>query len=392
MAALAGTSAVGAVLDDYEPPFRRYELLKAALARYRALAAQPALNVLPPVPARSVKPGDPWEGAATLRTLLRALGDLQPAAAPTGGAAPAGTSLDEALVDALKRFQSRHGLAADGVLGRATWRALTVPMPERVRQIERSMERARWLPPQLETPPIIVNIPQFELFAFRTTEDDEATLLIMDVIVGRSFPKYATPVFAADMRHVVLSPYWDVPRSILLEELLPKIRADHSWVARNGFEIVAGPADASPVVTVNAESVAALAAGSLRLRQRPGPQNSLGLAKFMFPNRHNVYLHGTPAQSLFAQSRRDFSHGCIRVADPVALAEHVLRDQPEWTRERIEAAMRTGHPTRIPVRTPLRVFIVYATALVTERGEVLFFEDIYGHDARLDRLLAARRS
>lgn len=395
VAALAGTSAVGAVLDDFEPSFRRYELLKAALPRYRTLAAQPTLNALPPLPARSVHPGEPWEGTTALRALLGALGDLRPATVQAGGApasgAPEGTSLDEALVDALKRFQNRHGLAADGVLGRGTWRALTVPLTERVRQIERSMERARWLPPRLSTPPIIVNIPQFKLFAFRTTEDDEQTLLIMDVIVGRSFPKYATPVFAADMRHLVLSPYWDVPRSILREELLPKIRANPAWMMRNGYEMVAGPADASPVVPATEENVEALAAGRLRLRQRPGPDNSLGLAKFMFPNRHNVYLHGTPAQSLFTRSRRDFSHGCIRVADPVALAEHVLRDQPEWTRERIEAAMRAGRPTRIPVRTPLRVFVIYATALATEGGEVLFFEDIYGLDARLDRLLAARQ-
>jgi murein L,D-transpeptidase YcbB/YkuD len=321
---------------------------------------------------------------------LRALGDLAPESlAPPREQA---NVLDAELSRALASFQSRHGLAADGVLGRGTFRALTVPLDRRVRQIELSLERLRWLPPRIGSPPIVVNIPQFELFAFRTTEDREDSLLAMDVIVGKSFPRNNTPVFAADMRYIVLRPYWDVPSSILRGELLPKIRVDPVWIERNSFEIVSGPGDDSPVVPATPENLDLLAAGRLRLRQKPGPGNSLGLVKFMFPNRYSVYLHGTPAQSLFAQARRDFSHGCVRVADPVALASFVLRDDPRWTRESLEAAMLAGGPTRIVLGVPVRVFLIYATALATERGRVLFFEDIYGHDARLERLLASRRS
>lgn len=388
LAALAATSDPATVLDDYEPPFAHYDLLKRALGRYRALAAQPQLTELPPLPARRVAPGEAYAGAGALRGLLGLLGDLP---ASSTAATELRDVLDPRLVEGLKSFQDRHGLTPDGVLGRETWRALTTPLAERVRQIERAMERARWLPPKLETPPIIVNIPQFELFAFRTTEDREEQLLMMHVIVGRSFPELNTPVFAADMRYVVLRPYWDVPPSILRKELLPKIRANPAWIGRNGFELVAGPGDDGAVVPVTAANVAALAAGALRLRQRPGPENSLGLVKFLFPNRHNVYLHGTPAQELFARARRDFSHGCVRVADPLALAAHVLRNDPAWPRERIEEAMGSGGPTRIAVREPFRVFLIYATALVSERGRVLFFDDIYGWDARLERLLAARR-
>ncbi|MBK7251152.1 MAG: L,D-transpeptidase family protein [Gammaproteobacteria bacterium] len=388
LAALAASTDPASVLDGYEPPFRHYRLLKWALARYRALAAQLQLTDLPPLPARRVGPGEAYAGAGALRGLLGVLGDLPPSSTATVGPAE---SLDPDLVEGLKSFQSRHGLTPDGVLGRETWRALTVPLAERVRQIERAMERVRYLPPKIETPPIIVNIPQFRLFAFRSDEDREDQLLTMPVIVGRSFPSLNTPVFAADMREVVLRPYWDVPSSIVRHEILPKIQTNPGWLVRNGYELVAGPGDDSPVVAPSAANVAALAAGRLRLRQRPGPENSLGLVKFLFPNRHNVYLHGTPAQQLFARARRDFSHGCVRVADPLALAAYVLRDDPQWPPERIEAAMNGSSPTRIAVRRPLRVFLIYVTALVSERGKVLFFEDIYGWDARLEQLLTARR-
>jgi murein L,D-transpeptidase YcbB/YkuD len=390
IAALAASTDAAAVLDDYEPPFRQNDLLKAALARYRELAAEPGLSdALPALPAVSVKPGEAYAGAPRLRTLLRALGDLASESAPPP--LERAHVLDTELSRALAGFQSRHGLAADGVLGRGTFRALTVPLDRRVRQIELSLERLRWLPPRIGSPPIVVNIPQFELFAFRTTEDREDSLLAMDVIVGKSFPRNNTPVFAADMRYIVLRPYWDVPSSILHGELLPKIHANPAWIERNGFEIVSGPGDDSPVVPATSENLDLLAAGRLRLRQKPGPGNALGLVKFMFPNRYNVYLHGTPAQSLFAQARRDFSHGCVRVADPVALASFVLRDDPRWTREALETTMLAARPTRINLGAPVRVFLIYATALATERGRVLFFEDIYGHDAKLVRLLASRR-
>jgi murein L,D-transpeptidase YcbB/YkuD len=387
LAALAGSGDTQAVLDDWEPGLRHYALLKQALARYRELALEPGLTDLPPLPARSVKPGEAYVGMPALRRLLLALGDLS-ASAP---AASDDLTLDPGSVTALQRFQRRHGLDADGALGRATWAALTRPLAARVQQIELSLERARWLPPRLDSPPIIVNIPQFRLFAFYTPEDREDAILQMNVIVGRTYPDQNTPVFAADMRYVVFRPYWDVPPSIMRKEFLAKLRADPDWVSRNGYEIVAGQGDDARPVTPSAETVEALARGALRLRQQPGAENALGLAKFMFPNRHNVYLHGTPAQSLFAATRRAFSHGCIRVEDPLQLAEFVLRNEPGWSRDAIMAAQQGPSPVRVNLAQPIRVMVLYATAIATEAGDVLFLDDLYGHDARLLRQLRARK-
>ncbi len=388
LAALASTSDTAAVLDDYEPGLRHYHLLKQALQHYRELALEPQLTALPRLGPRSVKPGETWDGMPALRRLLVALRDLAP---DTVVPETEALRLDPSTAAALRNFQRRHGLEVDGAIGTRTHAALTRPLADRVRQIELSLERARWLPPRLDSPPIIVNIPQFKLFAFYTTDDREDAILQMDVIVGRTAPTHRTPVFAADMRYVVLRPYWDVPPSIVRSEFLRKLRADPSWVTRNGYEIVGGPGDDARVVAPTDEAVEALARGALRLRQRPGPDNALGLAKFMFPNRHNVYLHGTPAQSLFARAQRTFSHGCIRVADPVRLAQFVLRDDPRWTREAIVAAQHGNAPRRIDLKTPIRVMVLYATALATESGETLFFEDIYGHDARLLRHLQTRK-
>lgn len=256
----------------------------------------------------------------------------------------------------------------------------------RVRKIDLTLERWRWLP-AFQAPPIIVNIPEFRLFAFRQTADRAADILQMDVIVGRTFPRTRTPVFAADMKSVIFRPYWYVPRSIIVREMLPKIQANPDYLAAQHFEIVSvGPGAA--VLPVTPESIAALAAGTARLRQQPGPDNALGLIKFDLPNYHDVYLHSTPAQQLFLASRRAFSHGCIRVSDPVALAAYVLRDTPgNWTPAKIEAAMHGTDTRRVPLAKPIRVMILYGTVLAKEDGEVLFFDDLYGQDRRLSRLL-----
>ena len=256
----------------------------------------------------------------------------------------------------------------------------------RVRKIDLTLERWRWLP-AFQTPPIIVNIPEFRLFAFRQTADRAADILQMDVIVGRKFPRMRTPVFAADMKSVIFRPYWDVPRSITLGEMLPKIEANSGYLASQHLEVVStGPGAA--VLPATPASIAALAAGTARLRQQPGPDNALGLIKFDLPNYHDVYLHSTPAQQLFLRPRRAFSHGCIRVSDPVALAAYVLGDTPgDWTSARIEAAMRGTETRRVVLAKPIRVMILYGTVLAKEDGEVLFFDDIYGQDRRLERLL-----
>ncbi len=388
VAALATAPNVADAVAAAEPHYYHYALLKSALSRYQALMADPDLTTLPSIGSRSIHPGDVYTGATALRKLLLAEGDLSQQDADRSAA---GQTLDAILAEALKRFQDRHGLDTDGALGTSTYAALTAPMAQRVRQIELTLERWRWLP-AFETPPIIVNIPEFRLFAFHSTADRVASILQMPVIVGQTYPSKRTPVFVGDLKFVIFRPYWDVPRSITLHEMLPQIRANPDYLQRNDFEIVRGDGDDAAIMSPTPDAIAALAAGQLRLRQRPGEDNALGLVKFLFPNAHNVYMHSTPAHRLFLASRRAFSHGCIRVSDPAALAAYVLRNQDEiWDSARIEAAMHDTHSLRVELHDPIRVMILYGTAMATEAGPVQFFDDIYGHDRKLELLLGLQR-
>jgi murein L,D-transpeptidase YcbB/YkuD len=379
---LTSAPDVAQAIASAEPAFYHYGLLKDALARLRRLAQQADFVELSPPPPK-LKIGEPYAGAPALRRMLSTIGDLPPGDAT----APTDPTFDANLSTGVRNYQARHGLGIDGLLGKATFSALTTPPAQRIRQITLTLERWRWLSP-FKSPPIIVNIPQFRLFAFRTTRDRAADILQMDVIVGRTYPQTQTPVFEGDMRYVILRPYWDVPYSITQHEMLPKIRANPAYMAAQHLEIASGPDDASPVVPPTQENLAALAAGKLRLRQQPGEDNALGLAKFIFPNNYNVYLHGTPAHNLFKEPVRAFSHGCIRVSDPLALATLVLKDAPgNWTREKIQAAMNGRTSVRIDLARPINVLILYATALATEAGPVMFFDDIYGYDRKLERQL-----
>lgn len=373
------TGIAAAALPGTSPQsMPHYVLLENALPRYRELAARPALTQLPALPRRSLKQGDSWEGLPALRTLLTALGDLpetgaaQPAAVPD--ATPVAT-LDATLVEALQRFQERHGLEADGVLGPSTWRALTTPLSQRVRQIERTLARWRELPPNPHSRAIFVNIPRFRLYATSSMTGSEADMLRIDVVVGRTLRDLRTPTFTADMTHVVFRPYWEVPRSIARNEILPAARRDIGHLARNHYELVDG---SGRIVTATPEALEQLAAGKLRLRQKPGPDNALGSVKFMLPNAYNVYLHDTPARTLFTRPQRAFSHGCIRVADPFALARFALQDEEGWTPARIAEAMRGDRTLQVNLAEPIRVYIVYGTAIARADGSVLFLEDIYG--------------
>ncbi|MBV9880701.1 MAG: L,D-transpeptidase family protein [Gemmatirosa sp.] len=374
---------VAASIAAAEPPYAGYAALVRVLARYRALAADATLRP-PNAPSVLVHAGQPLADAPALRRLLAALGDLASASPPLDS-----TRYDDALADGVRAFQRRHGLDPDGTLGPATMAALRVPAARRVRQIELTLERWRWLP---DVPParyVVVNVPAFRLYAF---EDDPAAArprLRMNVIVGRAEGHRHTPVFTATMRDVVFQPYWDVPPSIARNELLPRLRRDPDYARRDGFEIVQGGDDDARRYAVTGATLARVAAGTLRLRQRPGDGNALGPVKFVFPNAYNVYLHGTPARQLFAQTRRDFSHGCIRVEDPAALAELVLRGQAGWDRAAVDAAMRGGPTRRVAIERPLGVFVLYATVMPGDDGVVHFYPDIYGHDAALERALAA---
>ncbi len=259
LARLATTRDTRAVLSSIEPPFRHYALLKAQLGRYRALAADHGRMPLPALGAHSIAPGDPYPGAPALRSLLVALGDL-----PAAQQASAGDhTLDPPLVEALRRFQFRHGLAQDGVLGRQTYAALTVPLQSRIRQIELTLERWRWLP-VLNAPTIIVNIPQFRLFAFASASDQESQMLTMDVIVGQTYPRTRTPAFAADLKYVEFRPYWDVPTSIMSREQLPRIRSRPDYLVSQNLEIVGRLAMYVALV------LPAIALGVIARRRTPG--------------------------------------------------------------------------------------------------------------------------
>jgi murein L,D-transpeptidase YcbB/YkuD len=381
---LASTPDFSTTLASLEPAALPYRRLKEALAQYRKLARLAALTALPPLPNRSLVQGDEYSGAAALRRLLEALGDLD---APVTVAQRDDRTIDATLVAGIRSFQRRHGLTADGVLGRRTLAVMTRPLAESVRQLELSMERWRWLT-SIDRPNIVVNIPQFMLFALPRADQPASQMLEMRVIVGQSYPYTRTPMFVSAITQVVFQPYWDVPAGILQRELLPRIRKDASFLERYDMEIVAGQSDDARVVEVSSTALDELAAGHLRLRQRPGPGNALGPVKFMMPNPYNVYLHGTPEEALFERAQRMFSHGCIRVSEPAALAAYVLRDAPgDWDDAAIEAALCGTTTQRVELTRPVRVVVFYSTAVATRSEGVLFFEDIYGYDRKLQSLL-----
>jgi murein L,D-transpeptidase YcbB/YkuD len=367
---------------ELAPPLVQYRLLRNMLARYRSLATDRGLDRAPSF-AGTLRPGDASDQLDLLYRRLLAFGDLTPEIPPTRpGALYAGP-----LVEGVKRFQMRHGLEADGIVGKATQAALQVPLAQRVRQIELALERLRWLPDLSNQRFVALNIPMFDLWAWDSIRPTGVPSFGMRAIVGRALST-ETPVFVDEMRYVIFRPYWNVPRSILRNEILPMVERDSEYLRRQSMEIVRGPGDDARPVAATPENLTLLRQGKLRLRQRPGPQNALGLVKFVFPNNENVYLHGTPARELFGRTRRDFSHGCVRVEDPVALAEWVLNDQPTWTSEAILAAMSASTSRRVNLTRPIRLVLFYLTAIVMPQdGTMHFAEDIYRHDARLDRML-----
>jgi len=372
----------GAVLESVEPPYPGYKRTQAALQRYFELARQDDGEQLP-VPAKTVAPGSPYAGVPRLTRLLRLVGDL-PQDAP---AAADPNRYDGALVDAVKRFQRRHGLQADGRLGAQTVKALNVPLSLRVRQLQWTLERWRWMPQDFPQPPIVVNVPEFRLRAY-SAEQEGKIALEMNVIVGKAYG-HKTPIFADTMQYVVLRPYWNVTPSIQRSEIVPAILKDRDYISKKGFEVTTQRGEVVTSGTINDEVLAGIRSGKLAVRQKPGNTNSLGLVKLIFPNSHNVYLHSTPVPELFSQSRRDFSHGCIRVEKPAELTAWALRNNPGWDVERVRKEMTGGKDNQqVNLTKPLPVLILYGTAIVNEAGEVLFFDDIYGLDADLEKVLA----
>jgi len=368
------------VFDQVEPPFASYHRTEQALARYIELARSDDGEKLPAV-TKPIDPGQPYPGTPRLARLLRLVGDL-PASADLSGDSQAYAG---PLVEAVKHFQRRHGLDADGRLGPSTIKQLNVPLHDRVLQLQLTLERWRWLPAEFSAPPIIVNIPDFRL---RALDENNNVVMDMRVVVGKAM-RTQTPVFTRDISYIVLRPYWNVPSGILRGEIVPAIQRDRSYIARKNYEVTTQAGEVVTSGEISDEVLAQLRAGKLAVRQKPGPSNAMGLVKLIFPNEHNVYLRSTPSQNAFSRSRRDFSHGCIRVEKPAELTAWVLRNNPGWTLEKVQQGMQ-GKRDNVTVNLVKRipVFIVYGTALAYEKDDVHFTDDIYQHDAKLAAALA----
>ncbi len=368
-AGLAGGKLQAAV-QAAEPQLRQYGQVKAALAHYRDLSTQPYPPL--PTPVAKVVPGGAYPAAKALHQRLVLLGDL-PADAPSSGEG----RYDARLAAGIRQFQARHGLDEDGVLGRGTIDALNVPPARRVRQLELTLERLRWLPDFGPGPLILVDLPAYRLWALNQGSADAP--LGMRVVVGAAL-KTETPLFVGQMRYLEFNPYWNVPRSILEKEILPRLERNRAYLAQNDMETVPPGA-----------SLADLREGRARVRQRPGPRNALGAIKFAMPNPMDIYLHSTPARELFKRSRRDLSHGCIRVEQPAALAQYVLGRQGQWNTSTIREALQPGATRHVALNHAIPVVIFYATALVDGKAGARFAPDIYGRDTKLEQELAARR-
>lgn len=382
--AAAAENRIAETVAEVEPYFRVYAALKKTLAMYRELARADTAAAIPD--GSTVHPGDTFEGLGALSARLALLGDLPPTGVNSGEATYGGS-----VQAAVARFQSRHGLEPDSVIGPATFAELNTPIAHRVRQIELALERTRWLPSFRARRVIIVNIPAFELWAFDSVTTRSHFDLNMSVIVGKSLVESRqTPVFIEDMRYIVFRPYWNIPYKVAVNELLPGALEDPAgYMAKHDYELVTEFAWGATPLPNTRENLERVKSGSVKMRQKPGGSNSLGAAKFIFPNAASVYLHGTPAQQLFSRTRRDFSHGCIRLEDPHALADWVLKTDAAWDGDRIGAAMSAERPERANLAEPFPVVLFYTTVLVDDDGTVLFYDDIYGHDAVLEGALGA---
>jgi murein L,D-transpeptidase YcbB/YkuD len=403
---LMAAKDVAPVLAEVEPPYAGYQQTKRALARYLELEKKgdgEPLRV-----KKTVQAGDAYPDLSHLDQRLRQLGDLPQA---TNVDLQAGT-YQGALVEAVKHFQQDHGLSPDGTLGAATIRQINIPLRKRVTQLRLALERWRWLPHDLPPRYLAVNIPGFTLYGY----ENHHVSLTMPVVVGRAFegdtrtalPEdiHQTPVFMDEMEYIIFRPYWNVPVNITKKEILPALDKDPEYLTKHQYEVYDNQRKVIIIQDKLDDKVKEeLLAGDLEFRQKPGPGNSLGLIKFVFPNNYDVYLHGTPEKKLFERTRRDYSHGCIRVQDPVALAAWTFHNDPEWTEEHILAATQdqypkkkkklkpgeTEEPLQVKLPKPLPVLILYATTYVEENGDLHFFDDIYGYDKDLDRALANLR-
>ena len=367
------------LIAGVEPDSDDYRKTEQALARYLDLAKQQQQEGAEPLPTviKTVSVGDSYPAVGALLARLQLEGDA--AGDATSGSATS-TVFNATLSAAVKSYQHRHGITEDGKLTAQTIKSLNVPMTDRVAELQDSLERWRWLPEPYLHARLMVNLPEFVL---RGYDPDHKLDFTMRVVVGQVMGQHETPVFTHMMKYLVFRPYWNVPVDIARKELVPHIATNHGYLASKNFEVTNNKG-----VVLADYTAKEVSQGEVMVREKPGPKNSLGLVKFMFPNQYDIYLHSTPAVSLFERTRRDFSHGCIRVQKPVDLAVWVLEGQGgDWDLDKVQEAMNSGPDNKtVSLKTPLPIVIFYLTAIVAEDGQVNFFDDIYGYDSEMQKV------
>jgi len=376
---------IPAFITSVEPDSDTYRQTEQALAHYLDLAKQQAsADTAPlPIPAQSISVGETYPEIAQLWQRLQLEGD-----ANSGDDAPSETSktYSKILSNAVKNYQQRHGISVDGKLTPQTVKSMNVPMSARVTQLDDSLERWRWLPDPYLNPRLMVNLPEFLLRGYNDQHHLDFTMKVVD---GKVSGEHQTPVFTHMMKYLIFRPYWNVPVDIAKKELVPHMVAKPGYLESKNYEVITNKGVVLPDYTTHQ-----VEHGMVLVREKPGPTNSLGLVKFMFPNQYDIYMHSTPEMHLFARSRRDFSHGCVRVQKADELAVWVLdgqhdRDQQEWDLDKVQDAMNNGPDNhQVNLKTQLPVVIFYLTAIPTEDGQIHFFDDIYGYDAQLQDTLS----
>ena len=370
LADVAGSRSVAAAIESMKPSHFIYRGLKSALAQQRALAAAGAWPVVPAGP--TLKPGTTHPRVGAVRKRLAASGDL-----PTGD----GESVyDDALADAVRRFQERHRLAADGAIGKATVDAMNVAANARVSQVRVNLERARWVVGGLSDTFVLVNLPAFKVYLIRGGKNVWETR----AQVGRAGRQ--TPAFRAEMKYLVFNPDWTVPPTILAQDVLGAMRKGQNAIARKGLTIIDRQGKAVSPSSID-WTTATPRSFPYTLRQPPGPDNALGRGKFLFPNEHAIFLHDTPSRELFTADERTFSSGCIRVQNPLDLAAVLLEGQDDWTAAKIQQVVDSGKTETVYLKNPLQVLIVYWTVSVGASGELRYARDVYGLDPVVLRAL-----
>ena len=369
-----GSNAVGESLRALRPQGKGYVQLREVLHNYREVAVKGGWPTVAAGPNLAL--GSQGQRVQNLRVRLQASGDL------TGGGSGknASATFDKAVADAVRRFQKRHGLVESGTVNAATLAALNVPVSERIRQVELNLERWRWLPDDFGSRYILVNIPSFKMSVF----EDGKPVIESKVVVGRQ--ERQTPTFTANMAYLVLSPKWNVPRSIAVKDKLPQLKRSPYALARQNIRVFTNSGQEVNPGSVNWGAVSA-SNFNYQLRQDAGPRNALGGIKFMFPNPYNVYLHDTPSRELFSRNQRTFSSGCIRISNPVELAEYLLKFDPKWNRDKIKTASTSGKQRVVNLQQTMPVYLLYWTTWVDEDGLTHFRDDIYQRDKPMIRAI-----